>query len=134
MSTERDETAAGPAEFAPAEEALPGLEAPARSASRLELAARRTIKALRAEGLLTERHAVLCQLMLDLAEVIDAGRRNGKASAAAMAAAQLTAAYELMVPDDEPGGDENSEWSRLVAELRGSGTPPRDPAEPAAGD
>ncbi len=105
---------------------IPGLEPPAPRESALERAARRTIAAIAEEQLLTERHAVICQLILDLAASIDAGRRSGKASAVAMAAAQLQSAYELLpIPE---GGDSDGAWDELVAELRRSGPAVRDQA------
>lgn len=48
-----------------------------------------TITALHADKLLEPRHAALCQLALELADSVSQGRRSGRASAAAMAAAQL---------------------------------------------
>lgn len=105
---------------------LPGLEEPAHRESEIVAAARRSLRALEAVGLLDERHAVLCQQMIELARVIDAGRWQGKASAVAMAAAQLLATYQVMVPESE--GGENDEWSELVAEFRRSAPTVRDQA------
>jgi len=117
----------GPENFAQDEQLLPGLEPPSRGEPAIKVAARRTITALEAAGFLDERHAVICQLILDLAEVVDAGRRQGKASAAAMAAAQLLAAYTLLMPEaNEGGGDDD--WSTFVADLRRSATEVRDAA------
>lgn len=123
-----------PADFARSEVPLPGLEPAARGESPLQLAARRTIAALDATGFLDERHAVLCQLMLDMAEVTDVGRRNGKAAAAAMAAAQLTAAYVLLFPDRPEGGGDDDGWDELVAEFRRRESEIRDAAKPGAPD
>lgn len=108
------------------QQALPGLEEPTRPEAEIVAAARRSLRALEAVGLLDERHAVLCQQMIELAKVIDAGRRSGRASAVAMAAAQLLATYQAIVPESE-GGD-NDEWSELVAEFRRSAPEIRDQA------
>lgn len=117
--------------------AIPGLDAAPRGASELDKATRRTIVALTAVGLVGEREAMVCQLMLDLAVVVDAGRRQGKAAAAAMAATQLLAAYQLLVPDAvEGGGDDafdelardlRAAGARALAEFQGSGATVRDP-------
>lgn len=114
-----------PNEFAQADELLPGLEPPQRGESAMMRATRRTITALEGAHYLDERQAALCQLMLELAEVVDAGRRQGKASAVAMAAAQILATYELLVPEAK-GGDDGDEWAALVADMRRSATAPRD--------
>lgn len=96
---------------------LPGLEPPAARESAIVTAARRTIAAVDAAGLLTERDALTCALILDLAATVDAGKRGGRASAAAMAAAQLLAAMDRL-PTPPGGGDEDDDFSRLAAELR----------------
>lgn len=95
---------------------LPGLEEAPRSASALELGARRTLRALDELGLLDDRHALLCQLVVDLAQAVDSGRRAHRASAAAMAAAQLLAAIDRL-PEPEVGG-ETDEWTQLADDLR----------------
>ncbi|WP_408898650.1 hypothetical protein ACJ5H2_05955 [Nocardioides sp. R1-1] len=114
-----------PSEFAQAEAALPGLEPSRPHDSAMVKAARRTITSLEAAGYLDERHAVLCQQMIELAEVVDIGRRSGKASAVAMAAAQIIATYQLMVPEAS-GGEGGDAWDELVADMRRSATAPRD--------
>lgn len=70
---------------------LPGLEleAPGSQASALRRSVQRTIDALDEKGLLDPAHEALCQLALELADAVAAGRRAGRASAVAMAAAQL---------------------------------------------
>lgn len=113
---------------------LPGLEDledrdTGRRVSPLEQAARRTLAALQGDGLLTERHALTCQLILDLAQAIDAGRRSGRASAVAMAAAQLREAF-LSLPEPEEG-PESDGWEALARELHDAArrqTALRDPA------
>ena len=71
---------------------LPGLELVPEdqaSVSPMRAAVIATIEALEADGLLEKRHAAICQLALELADAVTAGRRGGRASAAAMAAGQL---------------------------------------------
>lgn len=96
---------------------LPGLEPPAERESALELAARRTLAELERLGLLEERHAVLCQLVLELSAAVAAGRKGGRASAAAMAAAQLLAAVDQL-PTPVERGDGDDAWTQLAADLR----------------
>lgn len=105
-------------DYAPDENVLPGLEPPTRSASPLEVATRRTITRLHELGLVDESHAMLTRLLVDLAEVVDAGRRQGKASAAAMAAAQILATYQILVPVDSGEGGEDDPFDELAGELR----------------
>jgi hypothetical protein len=71
---------------------IPGLELvpqDQQSVSPMRAAVVATINALGADGLLEARHAAMCQLALELADAVTAGRRAGRASAAAMAAGQL---------------------------------------------
>lgn len=110
--------------------ALPGLgelEPAAGGVTALELAARRSLEALAAAGVLTEAHALPMALVMDLARAVAIGTRTGHASAAAMAAAQLREAWLMLpeLPDAPPEGDP---WAELVAELRAAGLP----APPAA--
>ena len=97
---------------------LPGLEPPASREPALVVAARRTIAAVDAAGLLTERDALTCALILDLAEAVAAGKRGGRASAAAMAAAQLLAAIDRLPQPPEGGDEDDDPYSRLARELR----------------
>ncbi len=109
-----------PSDFDQREAVLPGLE-PARPHSpAIVLATRRTIAQLVDDGLADESHAMLLQLLLDLADVVDTGRRQGKASAVAMAAAQMLAAYAVLVPptDDPGGGDTGDAFDELAGDLR----------------
>jgi hypothetical protein len=71
--------------------ALPGLELEPElgTATALRSAVITTLTALHDDQLLEPRHAGLAQLALELADAVTAGRRSGRASAAAMAAAQL---------------------------------------------
>jgi hypothetical protein len=114
-------------EFGPAEP-LPGMGPWSAHDSKLRQAAHRSIVALSGAGYLDERHAVITQLILDLADVVDAGRRQGRASSAAMAAAQLIAAYQLLVPEAK-GGEGNGALDELVAEIRRGAATARDPLD-----
>lgn len=109
---------------------LPGLATPPVRESDLEAAARRTIRALDQAQLLEERDALTCQLVLDLAGAVATGRTSKRASAAAMAAAQLLAAMDRLPKPSDGGVD--SEIQRLVEELRNAGRAAalRDPAKP----
>ena len=115
-----------PVDYEPDESALPGLEPPKRGESAMLSATRRTIASLDAAGFLDETHAALCQLLIELAQVVDAGRRQGKASAVAMAAAQILATYEKLVPESAGGSEDDAAWSELVAEFRRGAAPLRD--------
>lgn len=55
-----------------------------------------TLKALESERLLEPRHAAMAQLALELADAVTAGTRSRRASAAAMAAAQLLAVLQAL--------------------------------------
>ena len=71
---------------------IPGLELvpeDQRDVSPMRRAVIATIEALEGDSLLEPRHAAMCQLALELADSVTAGRRSGRASAAAMAAGQL---------------------------------------------
>lgn len=66
-------------------------------------AARTTLEQLHRDGLISVRNAVMVQLVLSLAEAIDGGRRNGRASAVAMAAKELREAILILDPPPEGG-------------------------------
>lgn len=74
-----------------------------------------TIKALSDEGLLQPRHAAQCQLALELADAVTAGTRAGRASAVAMASAQLRETL-LTLPQPKEGSemDKFNEWVRSL--------------------
>lgn len=89
-----------------AQPTLPGLELEPEngaSPSALRTAVVTTLAALQQEGLLEPRHAALAQLSLELADSVTAGRRSGRASAAAMAAAQLRETL-LALPEPTAAG------------------------------
>jgi len=100
---------------------LPGLElipADQQTASPMRLAVVATIEALQADQLLEPRHVGLCQLALELADAVTAGRRSGRASAAAMAAAQLR---ETLLALPEPvAGDAAQRFGEFVDKLLAS--------------
>ena len=78
---------------------------------------REAYRILESEGLLPEREALTAQLILSLADVVATSTRYGKASAAAIAAAQILAALDRLTPDTE-GGDDGDDYTRLADELR----------------
>lgn len=75
---------------------LPGLDFDLHNPGEhpLRAAVLRTLRALDDEGLLKPQHAAYAQLALELADSI--ARSRGRASAAAMAGAQLMAALEAL--------------------------------------
>nr|WP_278101905.1 hypothetical protein [Microbacterium proteolyticum] len=101
---------------------LPGLEletpgVPVTSAMRAAVVA--TINALHDENLLEPRHAGLCQLALELADAVTAGRRSGRASAAAMAAGQLR--DTLLALPQPVAGDVKQRFEDFVDKLVSNG-------------
>lgn len=101
------------------EQLLPGLNEPERPPADIELAARRTIKALADSELLEERDAVLCQSLVTLARQYDQAAAPGgrsKAYAIAQLHAQLLATIEQL-PMPAEGGDDDDEWTRLEKRL-----------------
>lgn len=71
-------------------------------------ACKQTIDALRDAGKLRPQHAILTQLLLALSEAIDGGRRQGRASAVAMAARELRDTLLMIDPPDEDAGSEDA--------------------------
>jgi len=74
-----------------------------------------TLEELKAAGLLERRHAALAQLALELADAVSRGVSSGRASAAAMAAANLRETLLALPAPMEAGVAEKFE--RLVASL-----------------
>ena len=96
---------------------LPGLELdPVVGApSPLRKAVQATLDALNEARLLEPRHTAVAQLCLELADAVAAGTRSGRASATAMAAAQLLSALDAL---PKPAGiDADAEWERFVQTL-----------------
>jgi hypothetical protein len=108
-----------PSDYAAADSGLPlpGLQDQVGHVTELETAVRRSLAALDAAGLLTEAHAMPMQLCLDLARAVGLGTRSGRASAAALAAAQLREAWGLLPTLDEGAGQQD-EWDKLAQQLR----------------
>lgn len=98
---------------------LPGLEDPGEGVTELETAVRRSLAALDKAGLLQETHALPMQLVMDLARAVGLSTRAGRASAAAMAAAQLREAW-LLLPELDMNTGKVDEWDKLAADLRRS--------------
>lgn len=80
-------------------------------------AAHHTLNALRDVGMLDARKALLANLVLELAAVIDKGTRAGRASAVAMAAAQLRETMLVLDPPPEDGDATVEARKRLDAFL-----------------
>lgn len=108
-----------------ASETLPGLElvpSDQKDVSPMRRAVIATIEALEKDRLLEPRHAGLCQLALELADAVTAGRRSGRASAAAMAAGQLR--DTLLALPAPVAGDVAQRFGEFVEKLlSGEGTP-----------
>jgi hypothetical protein len=84
---------------------LPGLEPPTATAGPMLKAAHHSIDTLRAAGRITGANLVLASMVVSLADAIDKGARSGRASAVAMAAAQLRETMLILDPPPEDGGD-----------------------------
>lgn len=82
----------------------------------METSARASLAALDAAGLLSARHALTCQLILELARVIGAGVRTGKTAAVAMAAKQLLEAIDSLPKPDETPVDGFDAFLKQIAE------------------
>lgn len=107
-----------PSDYAAADAALPlpGLERPKAGVTDLELAARRSLDALARANLLNESHSLPMALILDLARAVAHGTATGKASAAALAAAQLREAWQLLPAMEQAPAED--EWTQLARQLR----------------
>lgn len=93
---------------------LPGLTPPHQSDTAMVVAAKATLDELRKLGVLERRHAVLVQLVLSLAHAIDKGTAAGRASAVAMAAAQLRETVLTLDPPPEDGDAGAQAHARLA--------------------
>lgn len=99
--------------------ALPGLELDNEHGTRgtLRNAVAITLEALRDQGLLETRHTATAQLALTLADAVERGTHGGRASAAAMASAQLLAALDQLPKPSALSTDELwAEMQRRLAE------------------
>lgn len=126
---------AHPSDYAAADSGLPlpGLADQAGGqVTELETAVRRSLAALDAAGLLHETHAMAMQLVLDLARAVGLGTRSGRASAAALAAAQLREAWALLPTLDMTTGQAD-EWEKLATDLRHQADLERQRQRKAAG-
>jgi arginine decarboxylase-like protein len=85
--------------------AIPGLPAltPRDNDTPMVTAARVSLSALAESGRIEARHAVLVQSVITLAGAMDAGLRNGRASAVAMAAKNLLDTMQALDPPPEDG-------------------------------
>src|SRR4051794_9635734 len=83
--------------------------------SLLRQAVEATLSELQAMGLLSRQHYGLAILTLDLADAVDAGKRSGRASAAAMAAGELRETL-LSLPQPQVAG-EAEQYAELRARL-----------------
>lgn len=96
---------------------IPGLVPELREADPpMVVAAKRTLRALETSGRVEDRHAVLVTMVVELAAAIHAGTRSGRASAVAMAAAQLRETMLVLDPPPEDG-DAGMEALRLMREF-----------------
>jgi hypothetical protein len=100
--------------------ALPGLELDAELGGKrgaLRNAVVITLAALEDAKLLEPRHTATAQLALTLADAVERGTRGGRASAAAMASAQLLAALDALPKPSAMSTDELwAEMQRRLAE------------------
>lgn len=125
-----------PRDFDSFDEALPGLEPARAGIGSNERAARRTLAALAAVQLVGATQAVVMEALITAARAIDRATTSGRAKEYGVAEllGQVRELYRVLVPEGSEGGDGNDDWSRLVEELRRTGTAPRDATEPAPRD
>jgi hypothetical protein len=116
--------------------ALPGLAAEQPGTGNNERAARRTLAALVKLSLVGEREAVMMEALMTTARQLDRASSSSRSKDYGVAnlVRELRETYLALLPEQGEGGDGTDEWSLLVAELRRSGTAPRDPAEPSPTD
>ena len=98
-------------------EMLPGFEAPQRPPGRVSAAARTTLDALDAAGLITPAHALTVATLFTLTDALDAAASNGTAKAYALAglAAQITATLESL--PTIPAADVADPWTALESHI-----------------
>jgi hypothetical protein len=114
-----------PADFDQLEHPLPGLEPGRPGEGRNEAAARRTIGAFHAAGLVDEQHAVMCEALLTCSRQLDRASSSAKAKDYGVAAliAQLRETYQVLAPEPVEGG-ERSAWDEFLDELANRGGSP----------
>lgn len=96
---------------------IPGLVVPEvhHSDAAMVKAAKATLSELARAGKVGARHAVQVQLVLSLAQAIDSGARSGRASAVAMAAAQLNETMDRLDPPDETNPELRDRLAEFMA-------------------
>lgn len=96
---------------------MPGIVIPTMGDSHIEKSAQATLAALDQAGVLQPRHALTCQLVLELARAVGTGLTFGKVTiATATLAKQLMEAIDTLPTEalDQDGDD----WDQLAADLR----------------
>lgn len=83
---------------------LPGLGDLEPAATAMEVAARKQLERLAADGMIDESHAIVVQLVLDLARAVGLSTNKGRAAGAALAARQLMDALDRL-PSGKTGFD-----------------------------
>lgn len=99
---------------------LPGLELQGDEygqPSALRSAVKAQLVALEEEGLLKPKHTAFAQLALELADAVVSGTRKGRASAVAMAAAQLRETL-LALPTGDTSDGEAERFAAFVEGLK----------------
>lgn len=96
--------------------ALPGIDPPPGPVTPLEAAVDRTLAALNEAGLLSERHAGICELCRVMAKTVSIGVASRRSSGAALAAKELREAL-AMLPEPPAGDAAGDEWDALSRRL-----------------
>lgn len=115
---------------------IPGLEPTptTRAVTPLEDAVRRTLRALREEDLIEERHAARLQLAIEMAQIVSEKRRNGKTSTVAHDARVLMELLDKLLPEetavDEALRNAMQQWSEVIANGGDAPAEVPDPAQP----
>jgi len=96
---------------------LPGLELRESPTGEVEQAARRTIAALDADGLLEDRHAAVCQALVSVARAYDRAMTSAKAKEYAVANlhAQLLATLEAL--PTPAASDDDDPWTQFQRQV-----------------
>lgn len=108
-----------PPEWAPQ---LPGLAIPGWGRSHIERAAQATLANLEAQGLLEPRHALACQVVLELARAVGNGLAAPKVTVAtATLSKHLLEAMEALPQPEAPVSDAWADFERQLAEAATQG-------------